>query len=697
MYSALDFYEFYGDDIFSQRPEQFGCWQSVNAKASRHVQQSQYTELYEVARPHEEEVYRNWRENNKRHVTSAPLGRFISMMNRVVSYSSHPLDSFKDVPEKFSKVVNSLPFEDNDSSYSFDEFRHKVLIPLAMEDPNSIIVEMPFNKGDRLNPITSVSKSTSIEYISKIIPYYEIIKMPSNEEPVLCWLGGYVEIGTEEDPNHQPYYFMCDKEAYYAFFPRENASKEIVWDWELWYTHKSGRILYTKLIGRTERVNTYSATKTKTVSLTHPDKKEDRRNITGSIKFRNTFIAGALPYFDEAVVRLGQDQVNMARHLDPIRWVNGDLECPTCGGARKVKKRIAGYGSREMDVDCPSCQGQGGLTNIGSFSTIKVRGGHHSSDKTPSVPVGYASPPTANLEISNRSWQEWIKLGINEICIDPLDGRGEGESGVKAKLRMVPKDDLMKEFGDEFMRMSEDILNNKHSLIFSTEDRIFNFPRSLMYSVLTGDQLFEEYKNKPLGLKHDSYMKWINSEYRGNDEKVKIMELASCYAPLMHYSESELDTAIGTQTYAQIDIIRRDFAQKIFTELIEENPDAERTHGEWAVLADQWLIDNNKIEVGVDEPELGGGEIIEGDTPNGTDGGIDDLDDPDSLDNLDAGDVLGDDAETNSSNSKEAQLEVIFNALTQGKMSREVAITKMAELTGETEEVIDGYLKEIGL
>lgn len=660
--TLLEFFE--RDQEFLHKdalPIGYDCWNDINTRTTRHTQFGDFGELYEISRPHEEPIYTQWREDNRRHITSGHIDRFVSMMTRVVKYS---VVDYKELgmDDDFVEVIESNPFYVDGIEYEFEEFRKEVLLPLSFEDPNAVIVEFPRNPdNDRITPIIQTTKgSDPIISETLYIPFYDIKYAPTKECEAYVWHGGEVNLGTEKEPSWTAYFYGVDKEAYWVMIPYK-IEEETHYRIEPWYTHELGELPVTKLPSRV---------KTKKVDGT-------------LVKYGSSFIMGALPYFDEAVIRLSQDQVNMIRHLDPRFWMKGDVDCPDCNGSRKIQKNIAGFGSTLVERECTTCAGSGKMpAQMGAFSTYRFNDNHIEGQNS-GAPMGYVTPPTGNLDISNRSWQEWVQMGVDVLAIDPVGGT-PNESGEAKKMRQLVKEDMINDYGDKFVEMSQSILDYKFKVL--KQENAPKIPKPSSYNTKNANQLEEEYINAPKVIKHEKFMEWIRVLHVKDEKKIALNHMVSVYAPLVHYENVDVSLGINT-AYAPIDIVRRDYAYIIFQDLLKDyDGDTELDEGQLRIQADQWLIDKGIVAVqdpvqeGFSEAEVSQEQIV--------DTGAE-IDDP--LVAEEAGQGVA------PTSDEEKKINDAFGLYFNKKISREGLVSQLVQITGKSTDEIKTLLRNSNL
>lgn len=138
-----------------------------------------------------------------------------------------------------------------------------------------------------------------------------------------------------------------------------------------------------------------------------------------------SFIAGVLPFFDEALVLFSDMQMAIRQHAHPQQWVYGLNPCQKCHGTGVSKQ--AGL-NNNGDTSCPSCGGKGHLYDPHSILTVQPpRGGDPAA---PIPPAGYVQRDIAPVEFMQKHIDSLIKDGYDAVNMGFLDNTPLNESGL---------------------------------------------------------------------------------------------------------------------------------------------------------------------------------------------------------------------------------------------------------------------------
>lgn len=495
-------------------------------QATRHTERTSMDELYTIARPNEEPIYTKYRESNKRYVTVSVIQKFTLMLTRV--------------------LMNSIKIGDHSKYFSeFKYFVYDELLPLSIKDVNTVVIEWPFNPDNpRVAPAlpfeeggllaTKPVDTESLIVRSMDVRYY-------NDQGII-FRRGVMAIQKGNKTENKEYFAAADKQNFYLitpYFEKDTLKYRI----SLWYRHGLDRLPVADLPGY--------------VTEYRKDGVSDR--------YKESICWGAFEYLDEAVIALSTDQVTRIRHLSPKTIISGDVVCPTCNGA-KVEEH------RGTKIPCRKCNGKGVLTDISDFSTIRLR--NKSDQDSNSVnSIGYLNPPSG-MEFSFTVWQDLIKKAEAELYTDPIEGSGN-ESGLAKNLRLEPKQDLLRSYGEQFCRMIEEIINNRIGLRENKKEREVQIHAPLYYDTKDPNTLQFEVENSMAGQRAVKYMNYIRHIHRGDELEIKTHELAIIYCPLVVYKADEIMTAINSGAYDAKHLIRKDYALFIMRNLISTTPDVD--------------------------------------------------------------------------------------------------------------------------
>jgi hypothetical protein len=600
-------------DLLSQYPDirniedpNANNYSQVVTQALRHSSRSDMLELYNIARPNEENIFKQWRIDNRRHFTIAPIFRFKLMLIRVLQASLENIDD-KNYPG-LSKFV-------------YDE-----LTDLSIVDPNAKIVEWPYLESNPEIPpstpveITGVGQNSPIAVKSNIIPS-EHIKV--YHEDYFVWrTGEKINLGTEKSPELVETFKACDKQYFYILTPKK-VDKKIEYTPEVWYFHELKRLPVADLPGF--------------------------KLLSG---YKESICFPAFPLLDEAVIAISSDQVTRIRHSQPKLVVNADLTCPTCNGAgTEIFK--------DEKIRCKTCHGGAVLKDVGDFSTVRIKGIRGEFDRTNTNPIYYVAQPSG-IEYTMAVWEKLIDKAETALCTDLLEGSGN-ESGIAKELRMEPKQDLLKMYGEQFCEMIENIINNRAQLLDIKAKEIVISP-PIYYQTKSPEMIRSELIDSLPGERYVKYLELIKAKHRGNDLMIKIHLTALLYAPLLIYKQDEVDSVIQLGSYSEKDIKRRDYSVYVFTEIFKQAANDKKSKKELFQMADDMLI-----EMGVMVADMEG---------------------PLALDEITSVDQLPDDLD---------ELEEVLTKLLNEEISREDALRLVVIIEGVSEQEAEQLLIDTGL
>lgn len=528
-------------DISTFSDGNYDNWMAVVTQATRHCTRSDMTELYSISRPNEEEVFKKWRNSNKRSITVSPILSFKLLLVRVLQQTMYDI-SLGNIPN-----LNKLIYDD--------------LLLLSLYDPNAFIVEWVYNPSNPSMPLTLPVIEGGLAQNEKLGNETIIInseKVLTKNKDFVIWYAGDVLLG--KDKQAQKFYYGLDNENYYIILPDYNEKKEIFYKIGVWYNHGLGRMPIAEVPGFKTKDN-----------------------------YKESICWGAYEYLDEAVIAFSSDQIARIRHALPKLVVNADLTCTTCNGSRQ--ETLSG-----KQIECRTCKGSGILQDIGDFATVKIRG-RNEFDRANSNPVYYVQTP-ANIEYMFGVWERLVQKAERQICIDLLEGTGN-ESGIAKELRLEPRQDMLKMYGEQFCEMMENIINN-YNTILKTGEKEVKIAAPTYYATKSPEMLEYEISVSPLAERHAKYIEMIKQKYRGDNVLIARYTYATLYAPLFLYKTDEVMIALNTGAYSEMDIVRRDYAlyvmQEIFTDEAALKKLSSQSKGQIFEEADKILKDMGKLK-----------------------------------------------------------------------------------------------------
>jgi hypothetical protein len=170
--------EFVADSpfFFEDENEIAHTWGTVSAQARGHSSRESNVEIYEKARPGEDETIRQYRQDNRRMITKEGVDKFISLSVRIFK-NSHIDLSEGTINRQVSEWLEEKPFRILTQKVGVLDYFYTVAYRYAIDDPNAAWIAFPVSRqgknqapikdlGDDGQPILNVP----VRIESRLIP-----------------------------------------------------------------------------------------------------------------------------------------------------------------------------------------------------------------------------------------------------------------------------------------------------------------------------------------------------------------------------------------------------------------------------------------------------------------------------------------------------------------------------------------------
>lgn len=150
-----------------------------------------------------------------------------------------------------------------------------------------------------------------------------------------------------------------------------------------------------------------------------------------------SFIAGVLPHWDDAVTMYSDTQAAIVNHLYPEKW-EFTIDCDN--GCQHGKINVVGADNTNTSIECPKCHGSGKKTTKGPFNIYQVNKDALNPDSplvTP--PGGYMTKELESTKLLISEAKEEIKKGFEAINMDIVTNVGDNQSGI---AKVIDRTDL---------------------------------------------------------------------------------------------------------------------------------------------------------------------------------------------------------------------------------------------------------------
>lgn len=353
--------------------------------------------LLDKARPNEEPKYKEYRREVYEPVTKSTVEKVqttLCKIERAEDWSIQYENPDKDAKSLQTYCEKEFPFFDTVTNWFFT-----IGIQRVIDDPNAVIVILPLNLDD---PDNELRKPSPVIYPSSSVLDYQ--------EGKLCVILDEMKSGVTQGDKvvmEGNVFHFFDTESYQI--ATQYGKKEDYTFTVVAYPHNIGYMPAIKTGGKVKEFK------------------------NGSLLYES-FISSCIPYWNEAIRRYSDHQVNMVIHLHPKQWEMRDTPCKTCNGSGKVQVKVnVPMGTKMEQHSCSSCHGTGMTTAESPFGKIIVNPVKRSaSDTTPAVtpPGGYINRDIASIDFLKKEVDDDLKKGLAAINLEFLMKEPEVNSGV---------------------------------------------------------------------------------------------------------------------------------------------------------------------------------------------------------------------------------------------------------------------------
>ncbi len=151
-----------------------------------------------------------------------------------------------------------------------------------------------------------------------------------------------------------------------------------------------------------------------------------------------SFIAGVLPHWDDAVTMYSDTQAAIVNHLYPEKW-EFTIDCDN-DGCQDGTITVVGASTENTSIECPICKGSGKKTTKGPFNIYQVNKDALNPDSplvTP--PGGYMEKELESTRLLIIETEKEIRKGFEAINMDIVNQVGENQSGI---AKVIDRQDL---------------------------------------------------------------------------------------------------------------------------------------------------------------------------------------------------------------------------------------------------------------
>lgn len=151
-----------------------------------------------------------------------------------------------------------------------------------------------------------------------------------------------------------------------------------------------------------------------------------------------SYIAGVLPHWDDAVAMLSDKAAAMVNHVYPEKW-EFTIDCDN-DGCQDGNVIVRGASAENTTIKCPICKGSGKKTTKGPFDIYQVNKDALNPDSPLATPPGgYMEKELESTKLLIIEAEKEIRKGFDAINMDIINEVGENQSGI---AKVIDRQDL---------------------------------------------------------------------------------------------------------------------------------------------------------------------------------------------------------------------------------------------------------------
>lgn len=517
---------------------------AVNVQAVRHSQRrvgDAPVDIIAVQRPNEGKDIKKYRAQNERQITREGVEKFISKTTRIVVNGL----KFSEPEGKLKEYLETRPFYDTGNRYTFTEYLFGALFPIAIEDPNLISCAFPYNPNrPEVAPNDPVNGfEGGLRPDEELGIEIKLVEPAWMDNECFCFYGGTRKIVTVGGRREEKFFYAADKDNWYTLEPsyeiREGSRRELIYTPVVWYAWDLGTSPVNLLPGAV--------------------------STTKFGKYRESFM---MPYFnlaDEAINAFSDNQAIRVRFAHPVV---GITEVP-CWNEDCKKGYIF---TDNQKTECSVCNGTGTMKSPGPYGTLVKKSASLTSEGSgPGPAMEFYNPDLGIMSASWTTWTELLTLAKQAVGLDLLEGTGV-ESGKAKDLRLEDLQDLLMTIGVSIGTCGAQLLQQIQALLVPIvgDRKLPSYQLPISFKIHEASELKIEAENALFEDRYQARMDFYRHKYRGQEDMIRLYELAITYAPSILLTEDELTKRVAAGSMTSDDVVRRDNAVLALQRLVAE-------------------------------------------------------------------------------------------------------------------------------
>lgn len=360
----------------------------ITNKIEAHSKGKYPKEILDIIRPNETPDQKNYRKQAWRPVTKTYFSKAVSTFGKIKKAEDWEVKfeyENKSIPEKES--LEQYTDEDFPNFSSVENWLWSFQFNEMFDDPNGVLAVFPYPKENPLN---------DAEYLRPFPFWFEseaVIDFKENELAVLrSGELSDVKVGDTIEKTGCVYYIF-DQNSY-AKCIQIGQKNDYNFQVEI-FPIAFGYFPCFKIGGIVEEF------------------------LNGE-KLWDSFMGDCIPFFDEAVARYSDLQVQNVLHVHSEKWEIEDTPCKTCTGSGQIRNNFMGGGSGYST--CGTCNGSGATSIRSPFGvkTVKpqVKTGLNDAANIPIPPMGYINKPIEDTKFIKEQFYNNIENALSAINME---------------------------------------------------------------------------------------------------------------------------------------------------------------------------------------------------------------------------------------------------------------------------------------
>lgn len=480
------------------------------AKIAVHAKGLKPKDLLEERRPHETEEAKAYRLKIFEPITKGPFGKIVNVLKRIPKAEGYST-IWKDMPKlvKSDETLKHYCEETYPGFVALEEWLWKYVISTMAVDANALICIWPIN----------TDKTDNTEYYKPFANIFESAKVMEfvNDQHAII-----------KDKNG---YLFIDIQNIYRY--KKNNTGYIQ---ESVFNHALGVLPVKQMGGFIESA-------------------ED-----GNVLYES-FIAGILPHFNEAVREYSDIQAEVVQHIHSERWSWAGQECSTCKGAGELMKS-------GQKITCNDCKGTGHRPKS-PFSEIIVKPSKENMGEQPvSIPpAGYIQKNVEIIKIQDERIKNHINDGFSAINFEFISNIPANQSGVAKDYDRQELEGFLYSIASQMVDIKNWCVRifalYRYKIIISKEDMFASLPVIKVpnkFDVVTMDYKLQGIKaakdaNIGTSIVRSLTIDFVSKQFKDDPDERTFNELCIELDPLFGYSTDDKSVLTNTKQVSNTDAV----------------------------------------------------------------------------------------------------------------------------------------------